>query len=317
MNGRMNIPLSIAAFVLLASVVQAEPAKTGFLVIAPDRGFLGNQEVAAVFGEFKKSYAPAALALVGRDYNGVGSEYSNYLARALADFKQAGATDILAIPLFLSKADPILQKVITHLPTYPGANRLRWAEPLIESHLARQMLLDRVEALSREPEQERLLVVGFGATDETNEAALKRDLDRLLAYVTERRHFREARTAVYYDRAVRAAEEKNKAVDALITETAAKKGRTLLTLAAIGPKFDRSMALTAWFGEKFKELDIAYAGEELIRTMTPWNRRSRHCGHGTGSRWPMAWGIPMLSSKPCPGWRTRASGGSYSCGCTH
>jgi hypothetical protein len=53
-------------------------------------------------------------------------------------------------------------------------------------------------------------------------------------------------------------------VDLLITETAVKKGRTLLVLGAIGPKFDRSMALNAWIRNKFSELDLVYGAHELI-----------------------------------------------------
>jgi hypothetical protein len=34
----------------------APSSKVGFLVVAPDRGFLGNQEVRSLVDEFKKSY---------------------------------------------------------------------------------------------------------------------------------------------------------------------------------------------------------------------------------------------------------------------
>jgi len=50
----------------------AAPATVEFLVVAPGRGFLGNQEVRSLVNEFKRSY-PAALGLVGRDYTGVES----------------------------------------------------------------------------------------------------------------------------------------------------------------------------------------------------------------------------------------------------
>lgn len=80
----------------------ANENRTGFLVVAPDRGFLGNQEIQAVFQEFKKSYTPASLAFIGRDYNGVGTEYSAYLSRAIEELRQAGTSEIVSIPLFLS-----------------------------------------------------------------------------------------------------------------------------------------------------------------------------------------------------------------------
>ena len=157
--------------------------RTGFLVVAPDRGFIGNQEVHSVFHDFKKSYA-ASLALIGRDYNGVGGEYSGYLSRALLELKQAGATHIVAIPLFPSMSDPVLQKVIAHLPGYPDAGNIEWTASMAESYLVGQILLERVEAVSRDSEQERLIVISIGAMDDASETALKADLDNLLAHVT-------------------------------------------------------------------------------------------------------------------------------------
>ena len=130
--------------------------KTGFLLVAPDRGFLGNREIEALFGAFKKSY-PSALALAGRDYNGIESGYSAYLKRAVDELKEVGVTKIVAIPLFFSPADPIFQKVVPHLPAYASGRAIRWAAPMRESPLTAQILLDRIERLSRNPEEERLV----------------------------------------------------------------------------------------------------------------------------------------------------------------
>lgn len=242
----------------------ASSPKTAFLVLAPDRGFLGNQEIRSIVDEFSKSYAPTSLAWVGRDYNGMGTEYSVYLSRAVAELKEAGATEIVAIPLFLSQADPVLQKVATHLPAYLAGQSVRCAPPMAGSYLVHQIALDRVEALSRDPEQERLVLLGFGARDDAEAIAMKTDIEKTLTYIAQRKRFREAWIGLYYDRAAPRAGEKNKAVDQLIIETSAKKGRTLVVLATVGPKFDHSMALTAWLGQKFTELDVAYVGEELL-----------------------------------------------------
>lgn len=258
----------LAALLLFTFAPTPEPATAGstvgFLVVAPDRGFLGNQEIRTVFDEFARHYAPAALAWVGRDYNGMGSEYSDYVSRALADLERGGATDIVAIPLFVSAADPILKKAVAHLPAYLRTGTIRWAEPMVESHLVRQILLDRAMAASRDPEQERLLLVGFGATDEAGEAAMRNDLEHYLAYIARYLRFREAAAVIYYDRSAPEAEKKNKAADLAIVEAAAKKGRTLLVLASIGPKFDQTMALTHWFGDMLRDWDVAYVAEELL-----------------------------------------------------
>lgn len=239
--------------------------KTGFLLVAPDRGFLGNREIEALFGEFKKDY-PSALALAGRDYNGLESEYSAYLKRAVDELKAAGVRRIVAIPLFLSPADPIFQKVAPHLPAYASGEAIRWTAPMRESHLTAQILLDRVERLSRNPEEERLVVAGVGAMDEKSESALRADLTHLVGYVKRYRPFKETGVGIYYDREAEAGlrDKKNKEVDDLIVRTAAKKGRTIVVPFFIGPKFDSHMSLTRWLGEKVKELDVVYDGEEIL-----------------------------------------------------
>lgn len=243
----------------------AAPAKTGFLVVAPDRGFLGNQEIQALFDEFKKG-VPAALARVGRDYNGLESEYSAYLRRAVDELRKAGVTEIVAIPLFLSSDDPILRKVTPHLASYVSGETIRWAAPMGESHLTAQILLDRVDRLSQDPERERLVVVGVGAMDEESEKGLRADLDRMVVYAKRYRPFKEVQVGIYYDRDAEAGlkEKKNQAADDLIVRTAAKKGRTILVPFFIGPKFDSHMSLTRWLGDKVKELDVAYNGEEIL-----------------------------------------------------
>lgn len=255
---------TICALLLAWSALASAGApKTGFLVVAQDRGFLGNQEIHALMQEFKKEYT-SALGLIGRDYTGVEGEYAVYLTRAVQELKRAGVTEIVAIPLFLSAEDPVLKRAIPTLPAYAAGLPLRWAPVMAESYLTSQVVLDRVEALSQQPEQERLLLVGIGATDETNEKALKADVEKLLAYVTRYKPFRETEAVVYYDRAAEGAEAKNKEIKAGVMAQIAKQGRAIVVPAFIGPKFDRSMAMTAWLGREFKSLNVAYQGAELL-----------------------------------------------------
>lgn len=241
----------------------AAAPKAGFLVIAPDRGFLGNQEVVALVQELKKEY-PAALGLVGREYTGVDGEYAVYLSRGVQQLKQAGATEIVAIPLFLSASDHVLKRVMSSLPAYTSGVPVRWAPTMAGHYLIGQVILDRVEALSQQPEQEQLILVGIGAVDEASEKALKADSEKLLAYVKRYKRFREAETVIYYDREAEGAEKKNQEIKAHVMAQISKQDRTLVIPAFIGPKFDHSMSLTAWMGKQFKDLNVAYREAELL-----------------------------------------------------
>ena len=259
--------LVLAAAVMLGTswmtANAAAPSKVGFLVVAPDRGFLGNQEVRSLVDEFKKSYT-ATLGLAGRDYIGVEGEYAAYLSRAAQELKQAGVTEIVAIPLFLSEADPLFKRVRPLLPAYTGGLPVRWAQAMAHDYLIGQIVLDRVEALSEHPESERLIVVATGALDSASEKAIKVDTEKLVGYVTRYKHFREAEAVVYYDREAENAEQKNQEIKAYLMSQMAKHGRTLLVPAFIGPKFDYSMSLTSWLDDQFKQTHVAYKPEELL-----------------------------------------------------
>ena len=258
-------PLLFVAMVFWSfAVVEIAQAKTGFLVVAPDRGALGNQDITSLFAEFSASYAPASLAFVGRDYRGVGSEYSQYVSRALIELREAGATSVVAIPLFVSSADPILQRVKASLPAYEYVDRIDWAQSMSESYLIGQVVMDRAAELSRDADHEQVVIVGFGATDEANEKALQADVGKLSEYLARYRRFRESRTLVYYDQASPMAEAKNASADAIMTQMAAKKGHALVIFATLGPKFDHTMALTSSLRNRFQEMNVSFSLHELV-----------------------------------------------------
>ncbi len=85
-----------------------------------------------------------------------------------------------------------------------------------------------------------------------------------MKYVTRYTHFRASESVVYYEREAEGAEKKNQEIKAHIVAQVAKQGRTLIVPAFIGPKFDHSMALSAWLEQQFKPLHAAYQHSELV-----------------------------------------------------
>ena len=71
MNAIRKVPSNFRWAPCSADWGVADTHRTGFLVVAPDRRYLVNEEVQAIFQEFETSYAPASLALIGRDDNGL------------------------------------------------------------------------------------------------------------------------------------------------------------------------------------------------------------------------------------------------------
>ena len=85
-------------------------SKTGFLVLAPDRGFVGNNETQSIFQKFNKEYL-AKIVYIGRKYDGLNSNYSEYIQKALSGFNENSVSNIVVLPLFLSKYNHILKEV--------------------------------------------------------------------------------------------------------------------------------------------------------------------------------------------------------------
>ena len=90
--------------------LKAQNPQIGFLVLASDRGFVGNNETLSVFQKFKKEYL-AKIIFVGRKYDGLNSNYSGYIQKAFSSFDEISVSKVVILPLFLSKYNHILQEV--------------------------------------------------------------------------------------------------------------------------------------------------------------------------------------------------------------
>ncbi len=240
----------------------AGAADTGFMVVARDRGFLGNREIDAVMTRFKDAY-PAALALIGDNRQGFKPDYTEYIRQAVKELEGQGIGKIVAIPLFLSAADATLARWKKAVTEAAGSVPVQWAPPMSDSYLTGQILIDRVEAISSEPAREQLIVTANGAVDEASERRIRGEIENLLHDVTDRHHFAEVSVHVYYDRDAQDREEKNRAVDEQIIRTAARRGRTLLVPLSIGVKYDQHMSEESWLNRKFGEFDITL-GKSLL-----------------------------------------------------
>ena len=134
----------IFLFSVFPSAFAAQNPKTGFMVIAQDRGVVGNKETEALFREFEKE-CQASLTFVGRKYDGIGSEYSEYIQEALSKHSSEKISKLVVLPLFLSNSNHILTKVKKNFDAYSkGSFEIEWAPAMSESSLTAQILLDQL-----------------------------------------------------------------------------------------------------------------------------------------------------------------------------
>jgi len=111
-----------------ASNKDVKDVKTGFLVIAPDRGFAGNEEIADAFDVFAKG-RNASLVFITDERS------SNYLKSGLDRLTANGARRIAALPLFISAADPRYQLARALLdqgkPSVPSHTDVHMVRPFL------------------------------------------------------------------------------------------------------------------------------------------------------------------------------------------
>ena len=245
--------------------LKAQNPQIGFLVLAPDRGFVGNNETLSVFQKFKKEYL-AKIIFVGRKYDGVNSNYSEYIQKAFSSFDELSVSKIVILPLFLSKYNHILQEVRKNLPAYNFKGQIHWNETMSESYLTAQILFDRVKKISSNPSQEKLVILGRGALDEKSEQLMKKELEELSDYIKQRKVFKSIQVGIYYSYNAKdkLRSLKDSKVDDMVIHTAAKKGNTLVIPFFIGPKYSNMMSLTHFFDRRFQDIDIIHNPEEIL-----------------------------------------------------
>lgn len=147
---------------------------TGFLALAPDRGFSGDGETMAAFEGFGKDYTAELAFVTGEDFEGNVHE-------ALGKLEARNVNKIWVVPFFLSSSDSKYKNGIEALKTYKGNAEILIAEDFGQSYLAEEILVERASALSMNPSGETLVVVGSGANDAESRQAIKADLERITA----------------------------------------------------------------------------------------------------------------------------------------
>ncbi len=147
--------VAVAATSLLgAGTLRADP---GYLVAAPDRGFLGNEEARDLRDDLRETYPATELWIV------TDERTEDHLRSALERLRaREGVDRVVVLPLFLSRHHALYATARTAAEEI-GDGALRWAPPLGESYLAEEILFDRVETLSGVSAEERLVLVGAGA----------------------------------------------------------------------------------------------------------------------------------------------------------
>jgi sirohydrochlorin ferrochelatase len=252
------------------------PGKIGYLVIAPDRGFMGNEETREAFEEYRAGFT-ASLAYVTRE------ETRRFLAEGIAELERAKVKEIVAIPLFLSahqplyrKADSLLSgpegKALTKLP-------LKVAAPLSGSYLLPEIVSDRIAALSKDPKREMLILVAQGSPSDSA-GPLEKDLEHVIHQLHARYAFAASAALAVSGRGPDASQAR---LEKTLDEARSRKLTPVLVPCDLSMKLDGMMSFPASLAGLAKKKGAAYDGADL----TPHPAIALHLAKQSNSNRPI------------------------------
>ncbi|WP_350281960.1 CbiX/SirB N-terminal domain-containing protein [Nitrosomonas sp.] len=222
--------------------VESKPAdQTGFLVVAADRGFVGNEEIRDAFASFSASH-PAALVFV------TDERTRQTLQSGLASLYQQNISRIVVLPLFISTAEPRYQLIRTLITEENQTIPVTFTKPYGESYFAVEALATRLRDMQHTAQQ-HLLVVGYGAQNDIHRRAMYDDWMRIVKQASQGIHFRSINSLILLEAQKDEEPENyvNKSKQQLATALTAlgpvaKNSKNQVIAFALAPKYDSMMS---------------------------------------------------------------------------
>lgn len=139
-------------------------------MVAPDRGYAGNQKVRAAFKALDKN-RNAELVFASDD------RMKPYLIKAIASLKHNGAKNIIVLPVFLSTSHPRLTFFRSLLKKEIKEDNITYARSFGGSYLAVEMLVERIRESNID--DNALLIAGHGVDSKQSSRLMHRDFKRI------------------------------------------------------------------------------------------------------------------------------------------
>ena len=238
----------------------------GVLILAHGGSGRWNQAVRNVVRDAKLSHPEEIVFGMGMHAPEV-----NALQQAVRHLEQRGVARIIAVPLLVSSHSEVMQQYQYLLGARPHgawegeikpvATRVPVviASALDDDPAVVQILLERVRAISRHPQEERVVIVAHGPVSDAHNAAWLTVMDRIGQQVQQAGGFREVVPVTLRDDAapdvVAHATEQLRAV----VQAGSQRGRVLVVplLMAVG-------GIEEHIPRRLKGLTYAYRGQALL-----------------------------------------------------
>ena len=246
----------LPALLLLISTMTAFAQQNGFMVIAPDRGFMGNEEIRDLHKDFSENYT-SSLAFITEE------DTDRFLLEAISHLEEQGVGQLVVLPLFLSDDHPLYklakdrldQAGLTELP-------VEFGKTLHQNYLTAEILADRIESLSQNSSEEALILVAEGASDEAEKEAIKQDVERLVHINHGRFHFQQS-SVVVFDNSAGRSESSMKELEAELQAASENELTPVVIPFDLTQKLDGMMAFSSRIGRVMSTYNAQFDGKDL------------------------------------------------------
>lgn len=233
----------------VAPKLETEADDVGFLVAAPDRGFLGNEEIADAFAGLKAT-RNAALVHVTDERTG------HDVHAALGALMERGAKRVVVLPLFLSAGEARFGVLEQALAAHGGmVASVTMGQRLGDSYFAAELLADRLRTIDA-PAGRRVIIAGHGGEgDDAGAAEVRADLERIAAQASADLGLASVQVIVWRGHGDRAASAALQAAlgtappapahAAHAAHATAAGARPVVVPFQLGPRMDSMMSFTA------------------------------------------------------------------------
>jgi sirohydrochlorin ferrochelatase len=169
---------------------EAKDPSVGFLVLAPDRGFLGNEEIRDAFAELSVE-RNAALVFVTDERTRAP------LQGALTRLREAGAKRVVALPFFLTESHPRWTLALRLLEELAPPD-VQTTRSFGATYLGVEVLADHFRRIT-DPAGRHVVVMGYGASDEETRRRMSEELRVSAQAAAAGFGFEEVRVVVWHE----------------------------------------------------------------------------------------------------------------------
>jgi sirohydrochlorin cobaltochelatase len=209
LHSLLSLVLSCALLFAYTPLRASESSDTAVLIMSTDRSKAWVKTLRKAVRSAELPY-PHQVFFGSADTPDQVAELQTYIR----DLEDEGANTIVVVPLLISAFTPVsrqwryllgvdMQPGFNSTPFFPIKKRatIRYSEPMNDSAVVVEILLDRAQEISSQPDKETVIVVARGPANEDDNERYSQILNSIATRLRQRGHFKSVESFTLRDEA--------------------------------------------------------------------------------------------------------------------